>query len=348
MNTCYLHIGIFKTGSSALQVYFARNAEKLAAAGIRYPDTGNRKRAEAGLITSGNGVWLARSLLPKSNFMQRADTRDAQLKLFAEMLGNGAGRDLLLSSEFFSDIEPAEMQRLADVAAAQGYGLKILLYVRDQAAYLESLYVQHVKRRALTADPESYIGAIYKDFLHLHFGTFVKGLQAIAGEDNVRVHRYPADDLFATASAYLGVDPATLEQPAETINASLPHKYLPLLLRLNRLKPPQSFSDQIVGALAALEEDVRLSGTARTLLPPALTAKIAGHFAAENDALARQLCIDGPLFPAREKPYISLEEAAASLDLDSITNLLGGLLVEQEKRLDRMDRQISALAARLR
>jgi len=54
MRTLYLHIGASKTGTSALQVAFARNAKALRGRGLHYP--GKNQDAMDGKITSGNGL----------------------------------------------------------------------------------------------------------------------------------------------------------------------------------------------------------------------------------------------------------------------------------------------------
>ena len=56
MATLWLHIGPPKTGTSALQVFFARNAKALRRQGLIYPWA---ERAAGGEITTGNAAWLA-------------------------------------------------------------------------------------------------------------------------------------------------------------------------------------------------------------------------------------------------------------------------------------------------
>ena len=62
-----IHIGLPKTGSTAAQTFFARNREALLSHSIDYLPIGEFHDGEIGRIASGNGAYLARSMLPRSD-----------------------------------------------------------------------------------------------------------------------------------------------------------------------------------------------------------------------------------------------------------------------------------------
>ncbi|RFU12431.1 hypothetical protein DZD18_12020 [Rhodobacteraceae bacterium W635] len=64
MPTVFLHCGAPKTGTSYLQVLFARHAQDLQAEGIHYPLKAFTEGASDGRITSGNGILMANYLRP--------------------------------------------------------------------------------------------------------------------------------------------------------------------------------------------------------------------------------------------------------------------------------------------
>ena len=59
-----IHIGLPKTGSTALQAFFSRNREELLKHSIDYLPMGEFRQGQAGGIASGNGAYVARSMLP--------------------------------------------------------------------------------------------------------------------------------------------------------------------------------------------------------------------------------------------------------------------------------------------
>ena len=60
-----LHIGVTKTGSSAIQAGLVQNRERLAERGIGYPASRSDRRALRWDTTSGNGMLLVPFLAPR-------------------------------------------------------------------------------------------------------------------------------------------------------------------------------------------------------------------------------------------------------------------------------------------
>jgi len=63
-NDFFLHIGFGKTGTSALQTFFAQNTSKFSDLGLDYPDTPHTELAKRGIITPGNGPIQYDNILP--------------------------------------------------------------------------------------------------------------------------------------------------------------------------------------------------------------------------------------------------------------------------------------------
>ena len=64
MKTLYIHAGMPKCGTSALQVFLAQNSDKLRDSDLDYLQLGDLSGAKSGEITSGNAGPLARSMYP--------------------------------------------------------------------------------------------------------------------------------------------------------------------------------------------------------------------------------------------------------------------------------------------
>lgn len=337
MDTVYLHIGVFKTASSSLQVFFAKNADLLRSRGVTYPEAPAMADAQRGMITSGNGAELAKALLPKSEPARRS----AQLKWFEQVLSDATTPTVLLSSELFTNMGADAFEALADIAEKANRRLKIICFVREQSSYLESIYIQHVKRRRITTHPDSYIRALYPTVPHLRYGTFLHALSKIVGAENLTVREYGKGKIIKSVLDILGLDPEGLNKPPKKINVSLPYYLVPIFLELNKMDPNMSFSDQVVRNQAQLQ----LHGKAEkfSLVSPDLRAEVQHHFREENDQLAQQFFDGAPIFDTPAPPYISLQEARDKLDLTDITKMLGGLAIQHERRLVRIENALLAL-----
>ena len=120
----HLHIGCGKTGSSALQLWLAQNAQSLSRAGILYP-LFNIKAKKLGnySITSGNGVTAV-------NALQGEDCES----FFESLLKKND--QILLSSETFQTATVNQLRKLKDICDANDVHVNIIVYLRDLYASL--------------------------------------------------------------------------------------------------------------------------------------------------------------------------------------------------------------------
>jgi len=139
MKRCILHIGMPKTGSSALQDFLHRNRAALGEAGILYPLTRPWPPNAHGEL--GRIFYRAHA--------GRTDLRRKALahleRRIAEMEGAGGQGDvLILSSEALFDTPRASNAAaiLAEFLERLGYRLEIVVAIRPQAAFLNSKYAQ--------------------------------------------------------------------------------------------------------------------------------------------------------------------------------------------------------------
>lgn len=145
MKSIVVHAGLPKTGTSAVQAFFHANTEKLAKAGIFYP----QHTIDRNGISAGN----AGSLMERSGHLFVASSHEIARTL--EQFEDSGCHTLLLSSEAFLP----ELPGIAELLPPQA---RFVLYVRDPLAFLESDYNQRVKRlghvEPFVASPEAYGG----------------------------------------------------------------------------------------------------------------------------------------------------------------------------------------------
>ncbi|MDA7424552.1 hypothetical protein [Thalassococcus lentus] len=124
-----LHIGIWKTGTTAMQSILARNVELLRDFGLHYPEHPMMEDARRGGMSSGN-----------IDFAPGEDWADVVLS----KAQSASEKDVLFSREQMTlkiSDEPDQLDRLT----AQ-HPVKIILFLRDPIDFVGSYYAQVVKQ----------------------------------------------------------------------------------------------------------------------------------------------------------------------------------------------------------
>lgn len=179
-----LHIGMGKTGSSALQVALVRNREALASAGVRYPEHSSDARARKGRAGSGNGRALQDLLT--------TDHATPPTEVLAE-LTRSLQPTVLYSSEFLWYFRPDRLAWLRDQVADAGGVLEVVTYVRDIAGMVVSSYAQTVKRSRYTAPLSTYLQEYGANTTGLGPGARLETLVELLGQEHVIVRHYDSE-----------------------------------------------------------------------------------------------------------------------------------------------------------
>ena len=187
--TCFLHVGTHKTGTTSLQNAFAANDGLLRAAGVHFPAAG-RWRGDGG---HHNVAW---ELNADERFERHRGTLDDVL---AEALRVRAPAVTLSSEDFeYLHAKPEPLRRVVDGFATIGYRTAIVLYLRPQSSYAESLYAELVKHR-YTRTFEDFLESVLRDGQVTHgpkwrftfdYDTLTSDLAAIVGEERMIVRPY--------------------------------------------------------------------------------------------------------------------------------------------------------------
>lgn len=192
MPTLFLHMGAGKTGTSALQVAFAQNAERLFESGVLYPESVSNNAAELGKITSGNGAELAKYLNPDlkipENFNSNAVGRDFDKALRSR-------KNVLYSSEFFWSFKPDHLKEMVERSAKSDYQTRIVYYIRSIAGHAASVYSQTIKRQKSESSFEQFLIKRYKN----PFLSTIERANEAVGSENVLIYNFDAvrEKLFA-------------------------------------------------------------------------------------------------------------------------------------------------------
>lgn len=149
MRRCFLHIGTHKTGSTSIQVSLKQSREALARRGYLYPAAGT----PPGSHGQHNIGWQLRG---DRRFSPEPGTIDDLLEEI-----DRTGLDVVLSSE---DLEctTENLSSLVGKLEERGFAVSIVVYLREQADYAKSLYIE-LTRHGLDRTFGEFVAEIVAD-----------------------------------------------------------------------------------------------------------------------------------------------------------------------------------------
>jgi len=214
---CYVHIGTHKTGTTSLQDTLTRNAELFAEAGLLVARTG-RPVALAGSSFVGN-----QNLAWEMESDRRYDASFGTLRDFEYELSNSSCAEALVTSEDFclAFDRPERLDELRDACMRAGYVPKIVVYLREQATYAQSLYTMFVLNGGLPIGFEQFCDYIFaigeigwaNNRFPFEYDVLLKPFTRCFGRENVIVRAYRS----ALASQWLAHDFISLLETSRTI-----------------------------------------------------------------------------------------------------------------------------------
>ena len=242
----YLHIGLHKTGTSMLQKYMFQNADLLKESGYLYPYYGIVNNAHHLL------AWPLNETHPRYKLLH--ETYDEVLLTLKHEISKSECESIVISSEDFSKIySPANLERLSN--SLKEFNVKVIVYVRRQDHFLQSLYSQVVKQSRYPKD----IGRFVQDALTKEEIWNIKPKLDIwsqfFGQDNIILRVYEKqqleEGLLADFVKCIGLHLDVSTYASKRVNSSLNYSLLNYLTYCNTL--PLT-SDQHEKLVATLEE----------------------------------------------------------------------------------------------
>ena len=143
--TCFVHIGVPKTGTTLLQRFFFENREALLKHGVLYPDVSLRGFGHhdiAFLIAGGYPDWAT----PQPRTLSELTTQ-----LCNDVARVDPTTVLLSSEDFYLFPAPGALLKLLETVKVAGrFRIVVIVYVRRQDLAHESWYNQTVKAQGAT------------------------------------------------------------------------------------------------------------------------------------------------------------------------------------------------------
>lgn len=187
--TIYIHIGHFKTGTTALQVFFKRNAALFAQEGLLYPDVLELNAKHSALAYSLYRAVGVETLL------HDYDLPDSPAEMWEglfEHIRNAPQPAALISSEEFMRLgahPEAEALLRQIVGAAHGIDFRIIAYLRAPRGHTRSWYNQLVKMRIPVGDFNTTLRSGMEN-VHLDYSAAIRPWVDIFGADRVTLRPF--------------------------------------------------------------------------------------------------------------------------------------------------------------
>lgn len=306
MSNIFLHIGINKTGTSALQSFFSRHRELLKAQGLLYPRTACNDMAHYALSHElGFGLGSPQST---TNASAKCESLRRELDEEIADAGNPA---VLISSEHF--VRPANISRVREFFAHDH--VRIVVYLRRHDTWFPALYSQALKtslknQGSLGWDPAGIEAFIEFQCKRLQLQGYYRRLldrwSAVFGHENIIVRPYESGqnapdivvDLLRSIVTEMGIDSDEIA-PLLSVRST----------RRNLSLAPRTLQLLEVFQRAQLDSDVRrclmhhalslpIIEPPQSMLSPASRLKLIEENAADYEYIAREYLgrKDGRLF----------------------------------------------------
>lgn len=276
MKRLVLHIGIGKTGTSALQRALSENADALSAAGVWYPEAGRTPGAEA-------HHWLApvgREAFPRQ-------IRDDFIAVLDEFRASDEEM-MILSSEgfcFCTENLVADIGRLA-----AGFEVRVVFLARPQTSLIRSAWLEKLKAGvAVPRDLPAYIveSATERAF---YFTDRIASWVKAFGTEAMRCAIYRPQDI-SVAEQFQGLIGHALPlSTVRQVNESLSPALVKLLDEFERRAPNSPARSKFVEALVEASCDV-----AEVDPDPLIMRTIHEIYSADNEEYCRLFSLD-PVF----------------------------------------------------
>ena len=172
MKKLFLHIGTPKTGSTSLQMFLGQNREHLGRLGIYYPDVidkegyeGNGEEGNGYPLYNGSEADEARAFKKLDEMFQLYDT-------------------VLLSSEVFWSTN--RLKEKLEGLVSFGADVTVIVYIRRQDEYLNSLYNQVIKGDC-TFHYNGRWKENYLEWMHADYDNELAKIEDVIGKDHIIV-----------------------------------------------------------------------------------------------------------------------------------------------------------------
>ncbi|MDP5220748.1 sulfotransferase family protein [Ruegeria sp. 2205SS24-7] len=187
--TLYLHIGHFKTGTTALQLFLEKNRSFLALNDAEYAEF---KRVHCKHSVLAFSIYKAAGVGQLMHGYAKPETPQELWSGLFDYVRSSRRSKVLVSSEEFMRMgaHPKAIDILSEVAAmGSDIDIRIIAYLRQPQAHLQSWYNQLVKMGEPVLDFDETVYGIMEE-VHFDYGLALKPWIDVFGPEAVTVRPY--------------------------------------------------------------------------------------------------------------------------------------------------------------
>lgn len=358
--TCFLHIGTAKTGTTSIQTFLAANRSGLQRQGVIYPSAAG-KQNHAALAAyaaedggdggdGGEDVTQGRvsALLKAPQFRQ-----ELCLELDNELRNSDASVIVFSTEQLTSPkVTESAIGRTADLCSRYARQTKIIVYLREQIDFLVSFRGHTIKGGASRQKPFLLGPSAVR---MMDYAALLKPWRKIFGHENMIVRRFVRTDfvdgdLLSDFAAQIPFDTSGFFRP-EPRNESLGARELAFLRAFNQRVPRWVEGEKNPARRNLIEALTRFSDHDRRLTIPLDKAqRIASRFEASNRRVSEEY-FGGkwqPLFPAPQLVSDTRVNEMFDLSVDHAMDIACRLLGDQELRLQKLNERPKGESAKKR
>jgi hypothetical protein len=233
MKRLYVHIGLPKTGTTAIQYFLHENRASLKRAGYLYPGKETAHHC-LGWRMAGMKGWLA---------SEEAAIEDSR-KIFRE-INESNSANVIVSSETMSEGLIDHAGRLRAILGEEllsAWEIKIIVYIRRQDHWLESWYMEVVGSKDPPANSDTFPEFLlhYREYVQIDYETFLRPWSELFGRENIIVRIYEKEQqpqgIIQDFLSVIGVSPDGnfRSTASEFINLGLSHDAVEIIRLCNR------------------------------------------------------------------------------------------------------------------
>ena len=358
MKTLYLHIGTPKTGSTAIQAFCANNREGLKRRGYAYP-LYSYQYLGASPVHNGRFLTGPIELDTPLSEEERAQRREEGMKKAFRLFRKH--NNVILSHENIWSVLREEHQDFLEwlwqACEEKKVKLKIVVYLRRQDAFLESLWKQKVKSGFKSENWDIYIKKAGKK-MTLDYERKLSLIADIVGKENMIVRKYEPQSFiggslvqdFLTVIGIPDMEGFTVEE--EHLNPSVTPDFVEIKRILNFLhekgKGRMSEASQYFAKTTKYCSELFADTSPKRLMSKEDSAEFMKHFEEGNRAVHFEYFgEETPLFVVGDKEQEKWEYRSRTMFEKSIL-FFGKVLWDNGVELDRLEEELTEQGERIR
>lgn len=358
MKTLYLHIGLPKTGSTAIQRFCFYNKEILAANGYCYDMV---MKSTTRVPSYVNGLFITEKIYDKNGNIDSEATREHfenGLSVVQKQL-NEFDNVIISAEPIWNSIRQKEgwlqLKEFHKLCKDNNATIKVIVYLRSQDEYLSSLWKQRIKNGYRIKDWNS-TKLQQPSSMKLDFKSRIDKLENFFGKENIILRIYDRNNFCGSDKSIYSdfLDAIGLEKtpdyevPDYLINTSVDIEFAEIKRILNNLQdtfqknsPISEFFEQI--AVQCTQKRINNGLPASSMFTNEERKHFLDRFAEGNEHIQKSY------FPEKETLFRETKDDNMCWDkqnekmLDSIIFYFGEIVWQQQTEIDGLKAELKQL-----